>query len=184
MPSRETLIELAAHMEWADALVWSTLLQSAPARDDAAAKGWLHHLHTVQRVFVSNWRGQPLQLTEIASFETVPALAAWGRAGVSDLRAFLADADPDTLARAVEMPWAQRFAATTGQVTHPTLARSALHLALHSAHHRGQINVRLRALGAEPPLVDYIAWIWKGQPEAQWPRNVPAPGDSRGAGHI
>ena len=120
MPSRETLIELAAHMEWADALVWSTLLQSAAARDDAAAKGWLHHLHTVQRVFVSNWRGQPLQLTEIASFETVPALAAWGRAGVADLRAFLAAADPDTLARPVEMPWAQRFAATTGQVTHPT----------------------------------------------------------------
>ena len=88
-------------------------------------------------------------------------------------------ADPDTLARPVEMPWAKRFAATTGQITHPTLARSALHLALHSAHHRGQVNVRLRALGAEPPLVDYIAWIWKGQPEAQWPRNVAAPATIR-----
>jgi uncharacterized damage-inducible protein DinB len=175
MPSREVLIDLAAHMEWADALVWSTLLQSRAARDDAAIKALLHHLHTVQRVFVSTWRGQPLQFAELASFESVPALAAWGRAAVVDLRAFLATADPATLARPVEMPWAKRFAQSTGEVTHPTLGRSALHLALHSAHHRGQVNTKLRELGAEPPLVDYIAWIWKGQPEAQWPRNVTAP---------
>jgi uncharacterized damage-inducible protein DinB len=38
----------------------------------------------------------------------------------------------------------------------------------HSTHHRGQVNARLRALGGEPPLVDYIAWVWFGKPAADW----------------
>ena len=34
MALQDELLELAAHMEWADALVWSTTLQSGPARGD------------------------------------------------------------------------------------------------------------------------------------------------------
>lgn len=173
MTSRDGLIELAAHMEWADSLVWATLLQSLAARDDARLRGVLHHVHTVQRVFVGTWRGLPLQLTDVNSFEGPPALAAWGRAGLLDIHAFLAEADDVALGQPIEMPWARRI--TQGaKVTAATLAQSATHLALHSSHHRGQANIRLRELGAEPPLVDYIAWVWKGRPTPQWPRNVVA----------
>jgi hypothetical protein len=27
---------------------------------------------------------------------------------------------------------------------------------------------RLRELEVEPPLTDYIAWVWTGRPEADW----------------
>lgn len=180
MPSRDELLALAAHMEWADALVWSTALQSRAAREDAKTRGWLHHLHTVQRVFTTTWRGAPVQLTDIASFDGLPALATWGRAGLADLRAWIAAADAAALDRPVVMPWAQRFAGPGQAVTHPSVAQSLLHLALHTAHHRGQVNARLRELGAEPPLVDYIAWIWKGRPAPEWPRNVTAPDATAG----
>ena len=43
----------------------------------------------------------------------------------------------------------------------PSAAIPATHLlqtVLHSQHHRGQIAVRLRALGGAPPTVDYILW--------------------------
>jgi uncharacterized damage-inducible protein DinB len=175
MASRDELIALAAHMEWADALVWSTALQSRAAREDDRLRGWLHHLHTVQRVFTATWRGAPLQLTDIGSFDGLPALAVWGRAGLAELRAWAGAADAAAWERPVEMPWAQRFVGPGGTVTHPSVAQSLLHLSLHSAHHRGQVNARLRELGAEPPLVDYIAWIWKGRPDPMWPRNVSAP---------
>ena len=46
-------------------------------------------------------------------------------------------------------------------LTHPTSAETAPHVAMHTTHHRGQVNARLRELGAEPPLVDYIAWLWQ-----------------------
>jgi uncharacterized damage-inducible protein DinB len=80
------------------------------------------------------------------------------------------------LARRIEMPWAARFSQLPpAQVTHPTLEQTVTHLALHSAHHRGQLNVCLRELGAEPPLTDFVAWLWRSQPPPLWPRNVAAP---------
>ena len=54
-----------------------------------------------------------------------------------------------------------------------TIGDTALQVALHGTYHRGQINARLREIGGEPPLVDYIAWIWLGRPAAAWP-SVPA----------
>lgn len=175
MPAADELMALAAHMEWADAQTWSTVLQSRAARDDEKTRGWLHHLHTVQRAFTSIWRGEAPRFVDAASFDGLPAMATWGRAALVDLRAALAAADEAAIARKVELPWAARFAPTGGTLTHPTLGETALHLALHTAHHRGQVLARLRELGAEPPTVDYIAWIWKGRPAPQWPRNVPAP---------
>jgi uncharacterized damage-inducible protein DinB len=50
-----------------------------------------------------------------------------------------------------------------------TIGETILQVALHSIYHRGQVNARLRALGQEPPLVDYIAWIWLGRPDPKWP---------------
>ena len=49
-----------------------------------------------------------------------------------------------------------------------TLGETALQVPLHTIYHRGQVNARIRALGGEPPLVDYIAWIWLGRPAPEW----------------
>jgi hypothetical protein len=54
-------------------------------------------------------------------------------------------------------------------IASPTLAETILQVASHSTYHRGQVNTRLRQLGAEPPLVDYVAWIWFDRPAADWP---------------
>ncbi len=45
---------------------------------------------------------------------------------------------------------------------------SCFQVANHSTYHRGQVNRSLRQLGGEPPLVDYIAWVWFGKPKAEW----------------
>jgi uncharacterized damage-inducible protein DinB len=50
-----------------------------------------------------------------------------------------------------------------------TVAETMLQVTFHSAYHRGQVSARLREVGVEPPLVDYIAWIWFGRPDAPWP---------------
>jgi uncharacterized damage-inducible protein DinB len=51
-------------------------------------------------------------------------------------------------------------------VTH---RETLLQIPMHSHYHRGQVNTRLRELGATPPLVDFIAWAWMGKPAAEWP---------------
>lgn len=176
MATRDELLELTAHMEWADALVWSTTLQSGPARADERIKNWLHHIHTVQRAFTAIWQGGQPDLVNVASFADAPALAAWGRAAHGGVQGYLSTATPGDLGRQIVLPWAGRAIERHAAVSHPTLAETVRQIAMHSMHHRGQINARLRELEAEPPLVDYIAWIWRGRPEPMWPRNVVALG--------
>jgi uncharacterized damage-inducible protein DinB len=68
------------------------------------------------------------------------------------------------------LPWMDMVSAQLGRtLVVPTLAETLLQVPMHSMHHRGQINARLRELGNEPPLVDFIAWIWLGKPAAEWP---------------
>lgn len=175
MATRDELLELMSHMEWADALVWGTTLQSGQARADERIRGWLHHIHTVQRAFTAIWRGQPPELVSVASFADLPAMGAWGREGHASLREFLATCDAALLERIVKLPWAGRAIERPDAVAHPTLAETVRQVSMHSMHHRGQVNARLRELGAEPPLVDYIAWIWRGRPAPAWPRNTMPP---------
>ena len=69
------------------------------------------------------------------------------------------------------MPWAKQIEAQLGRPPAiSTLADTCFQVASHSTYHRGQVNARLRELGAEPPLVDYIAWIWFGRPTPSWRR--------------
>jgi len=50
-----------------------------------------------------------------------------------------------------------------------TTMRETMHqVVLHSTYHRGQVAAYLRTLGGEPPLTDYIAWLWAGRPAAEW----------------
>lgn len=66
--------------------------------------------------------------------------------------------------REVRFPWADQLVARFGAAQPATLSESVLQVALHSTYHRGQINARLRELGGDPPLVDFIVWIWRGRP--------------------
>ena len=69
----------------------------------------------------------------------------------------------------VSMPWVKSFETQLGRTfSTPTLGETIVQVASHSTYHRGQVNARLREVGGEPPLVDYIAWIWFGRPEPNW----------------
>lgn len=73
------------------------------------------------------------------------------------------------------MPWVAEYEAFLGRrFETPTLGETALQVPSHTTYHRGQVNVRLRELGAEPPLVDFIAWIWFGKPAPNWSRPTAA----------
>ena len=42
-----------------------------------------------------------------------------------------------------------------------TVEQALMQAAMHSQHHRGQNAARMRELGIEPPITDYIGWLWK-----------------------
>ena len=59
MYTPELLRLLYAHMEWADARVWSEVLGTEGVRGDPWLRDRLFHIHDTQQAFLSLWTGQP-----------------------------------------------------------------------------------------------------------------------------
>ena len=159
-------------MQWADAEVWRAVLAAPTAGTDETLRKLLLHLHTVQRAFLDVWRERPLVFPDVSQFPDVAQIQAWASPYYAAAAGFLDTLDDQALARPVVMPWAEELAKELGMPPRaPTLAETILQVASHSTYHRGQVNLRLRALGGVPPLVDYIAWIWFGRPVSGSPVN-------------
>ena len=164
----ETLFK---HMHWADAVVWHAIYASSAAMQDARVRELQYHLHMVQHAFLSVWRNKAVNLPKISAFADLKALSGWGqdyhdRAGV-----FLKKVTHPLLNEPVNVPWSGDFEKALGSPPEaPTLAETMVQVASHSTHHRGQIVARLRELGAEPLLVDFIIWAWLGKPQPDWPQ--------------
>lgn len=169
MFSRSLLLELVDHMEWADARVWSTVPNDGAP--DQKLREWLVHLHMVQRAFLTVWTGGDVRTVFRTGdhFANVADVRAWARPVYAEIREVLAATDDRRLAGPLVLPWSRQLTRTLGREPAPsTMAETCFQVTSHSTYHRGQINARLRALGHEPPLVDYIAWLWLGRPTADW----------------
>lgn len=173
MPSPD-LRELLLHLFWADALVWRRVLDLPEAGDDRRLTGLLHHVHSVQLAYVQLLRDEAVDLPEESSFGSLEALMRWGLECHRRLEAVMGAIEEPDLEKEVTFPWAEQLAGRYGRV-HPTTVRQALlQLGSHSTYHRGQINTRIRELGGEPPLTDFVAWVWQGCPDPVWP-DAPGP---------
>jgi len=172
MINTTTLRDLFRHMEWADAAVWTALLASPSATTDAKLQEYLYHLHMVQRAFLDIWRGEP-PTAPYPTFTDAQSLMLWGRSYYDEGGAHLAGLSQDQLSQPVLMPWAGMVEERLGRAPEvTTMGETALQVTLHSLYHRGQVNARLREVGGEPPLVDYIAWVWLGRPAPVWPSDA------------
>src|SRR5262245_61498601 len=168
MKSLTIIQELFQHMEWADALIWRTAAASEACVDDETIIARLRHIHTVQRAFLKIWKEEPLNPAGIDDLRGA-ALAAWGQEYHQEMRQYLSGISEDELDRLVRFLWEEYITARIGKKPEtPTLGETLLQVTSHSSYHRGQVNTRLRELGQEPPLVDFIAWVWVGRPEAKW----------------
>ena len=170
------------HMEWTDAMVWQTALSVDATLADETLRARLHHIHLVLRVFLAVWQGEFAHYQD--SNERQQALMswfnkggdlrgtdllAWGKSYHRDVQSYLDSLSEEALAQIVTLPWAEMVAARIGQTpAASTMAETLQQVTMHSAYHRGQVNVRLREVGTEPPLVDFIAWVWLGKPAVQW----------------
>ena len=97
-------------------------------------------------------------------------MAQWGGEVHDAVQAHVGALDDAALEKPLVLPWAERLTRRFGRPPAATTLRDTMmQVPMHSAYHRGQVNTRLRELGAEPPLVDYIAWLWLGKPAAEWP---------------
>jgi uncharacterized damage-inducible protein DinB len=157
---------LLSHAEWADALVWKAV--QACGAEDADLRAKLHHLHMVEWAHLHVWRAEQVRPRELSTFPTLATIRGWAREYYRELPPYLATVGAADLAREVRLPWADRLVRRFGGCQPATWAETVLQVAMHGSYHRGQVARRLRELGEEPPLSDFVAWIWRGRPEADW----------------
>ena len=145
---------LFAHMAWADATILKAVGAHDGAFSDDELRKWLHHIVTVQSFFLSlfqqrtfdmeRWKQAPGTTGDMERlFEEAHANSA----------AYTARLDEAELARTVEFP------VPAFKDFHPPVRDALMQVIMHSEHHRAQVAMRLRALGATPPMTDYILWV-------------------------
>lgn len=159
---------LLTHMEWADARTWRVARGLPAAQTDERMRWLLHHLHLVQSVYLQAWRGDPFVVSELASYPDLQAIEAWARPFYPSAAAFAGSLDDAQLGKVMDYPWTDLIMKQFGSVVPSTLSESAWQVFSHTTYHRGQVATRLRELGGEPPLVDFLVWVWGGKPAPDW----------------
>ena len=107
MYSPELFRELYAHMEWADARVWSELLGTERAHGDERLRDKLFHLHDTQQAFLSLWTGHPRRPPE--DIGSLAAVYEWARPYYAAARRFLDATGAETLAEPASAVFADRM---------------------------------------------------------------------------
>lgn len=155
-----TLRELLAHQAWADAALLNAVLRHPPATQDEPLRKTLHHIGVVQLFFTSLMLDREFDAAvEVQPPAQTSALIPYFQRAAAACADSIANLTPDGLERPLPTPYFKD--------NPPTVREALLQLILHSQNHRGQCATRLRELGGQPPVLDYI--IWKvTRPEPQW----------------
>ena len=161
-------LSLFTHMEWADAETWTAAVVLPDARRDTRLLQLFYHLHTVQWVYLQMWQSQPLDIPPEGSFADITAVLRWARPYYPEAIAFLRGVEEGSLRRTLAIPWAAEVKKRYGSASEVTLWETMMQVVLHSTYHRGQIATRIRELGGEPQVTDFVAWVWKSRPERRW----------------
>ena len=165
---RREFRDLLTHMEWADAETWRAVRDLPAAKTDERLRWLFHHSHLVQSIYLQAWRGDPFLLTELKAYPDLAAIHAWSRPYYPLVAAFAETVDESRFARPVDFPWSQMIVDKFGKALPATLGESAFQVFMHTSYHRGQISTRIREIGGEPPLIDYLYLVWAGRPAPDW----------------
>ncbi len=143
------LERLLRHSVWADTRLLAALGRAPSPAPEALRE--LAHVRGAQEVWLARIEARSPRL-QTWPVLTQGELERAGREldeGLADLITRTSDAD---LERQI------RYRTSAGTEFETPLSDVLLHVFMHSQYHRGKANAALRAAGAEPVLVDYVAW--------------------------
>jgi uncharacterized damage-inducible protein DinB len=149
VPLVRHLDALRRHGEWADTRLLEAL-RSAP-RPVPEALRELAHVRGAQEIWLSRIEGRPASLAVWPDL-SLDDLAHVGPSLDIAMRRLIDSTTAGALDRMVS------YTNTAGLKFSTPLGEIVLHMLMHGQYHRGKANAALRAGGAQPASVDYIAW--------------------------
>jgi uncharacterized damage-inducible protein DinB len=154
-------------MHWADTRVWDTILSTPAAQEHEKLKKTIYHYHITQYAFYHIWMELPMEFKKLEEFKSMTEMANWAANYHNLAGSFVLNLNEDDLDKVIHIPWSSRLEKVLGRKPAETnLVETMFQVITHSSYHRGQVNSHLRSAGAEPPMVDFIAWVWLGKPPA------------------
>jgi uncharacterized damage-inducible protein DinB len=158
--------DLFGHQEWADAELWKAVEACPGALDTGDISKRFRHFHSTQYAYLMLVQGDKVDIKDIISRygDSVPIQTVKQNAIAihAELAKFLAALPESKLEEELVIPW---FKDPTFTVT---AAQALVQVAMHSQYHRGQNATKLREAGGTPPTLDFVLWLWKGRPKAEW----------------
>jgi uncharacterized damage-inducible protein DinB len=151
--SEKYLQRLFSYDEWANREVLGALAQNHPAVTNI--RKLLAHIIAAEWVWLDRLEGRPQSMPVWPDLnheecrehiERLPRLWA----------AYLDRLSPEQLASTVS------YKNTKGEPWNSAIEDILLHVTTHSAYHRGQIAMNLRAAGLQPAYTDYIHGVRQG----------------------
>lgn len=152
--------ELFHHQAYADAALINAIRAHDNASQDQELRLLLHHIHVSHRFWLHLCQEKPFSVeSEKVAPDSIGAIAVRFQKTQEEEQAWLTGLREPDLIRTLESPH------LPGR--HITVSEALVQVCLHSQGHRSQCASRLRVLGGEPPLLDYIAWL-KDRPSPVW----------------
>jgi len=149
---RTLLLDLVAHMRWADDIVGTALVSTRRQPDRARAAdpvALFAHIAGTEHLWYSRIMG------------TVPDCAVWPDLPVAESRA-IAERHAELFRQLVagsgdsEIDRVVSYRNSAGRDFRNSVGEIVTHVTMHGSYHRGQIARLVRASGHEPPYTDYI----------------------------
>lgn len=159
---------LLAQKSWSDTELLNRLAEVPPTAEHApvlhTAVRLMNHIHVVDRIFQAHLQGQPHAYTA-TNTEATPDLA--------ELQFAMAEVDGWYLGyvQAVseaELQQSVTFRFTDGDPGTMTRQEMLLHIATHSAYHRGNVGQLLKSIGVAPPRDLLTRFLHVSEPQRRW----------------
>jgi uncharacterized damage-inducible protein DinB len=153
--------DLFEHQAYADAAMLSAIRRHEAAARDESLRSLLHHTLLAHRFWLHLSQGLPFVPDEESKVpDSLDVIAARYRDTYTRDRRWLEEIAESDLDRVLESPYfeGRRY----------TVRDGLIQICLHSQGHRSQCASKLRALGGEPPTLDYVLWIKDDRPAPAW----------------
>lgn len=151
----QLLIELYQHQAWADAEHWKVFDAHPNALEDEIIRKRIHHIYQAQKAFLLICQKKVLDRQLLTEIQNMSVLKNKIEANHKEAIEFIKNISDEQLGEMVNIPWFK------DPPVNITVEQALMQAAMHSQHHRAQNAARMRELGIEPPLTDYIVWLWK-----------------------
>jgi uncharacterized damage-inducible protein DinB len=157
------LRDLIHYQEWADSQFFSQWYQTNDAHNQEELRRRAGHIVMVQKLFLDLLENQEAVFPDKnAPLPEINYLRDRSKQIHERWKNALSSLPENRLQDLIKVPF---FGNPDFAIR---LEEAIIQVLLHTQHHRGQNMELLHRIGSKTPIVDWILWILKGKPAAEW----------------